>query len=154
MEHIRPFPRFSYNHAMLFISCICLMSYCMCVLSELLPEIKWIACGFEAYVARRNEKGDRDSSTLIVCPSVPLYICTCTEWTFLTYFSFHPVWHCWKDDTLFELCSHHPPLSGIDTSHPPLPLTVCLCSHYVCLLHKIKPHLYVSQLIPTPRLPL
>lgn len=46
----------------------------MCVLSELLPEIKWIACGFEAYVARRNEKGDRDSSTLIVSISVFVYL--------------------------------------------------------------------------------
>lgn len=53
-----------------------------------------------------------------------------------------------KYDREFELCGHHPPCSGIDLSHPQLPLTVCLCvcvRACVSLLHMAQPHLSVPR---------
>lgn len=62
---------------------------------------------------------------------------------------FQSICNCSK---VFELFGHHPPCSGIDTSHPRLPLAVCLSSQYVSLLHMTEAHLCVSQCPLTPNL--
>lgn len=146
-----------------FISCICSIYY-ECLLKELLPEIK-LRVGQRLRLALRPScKDEGEGSTGLgrsllchYCVSITvfvnLYVCwawraNAFELVLLLSLSWHETVK--KMTQIFELFGRHPPSSGIDTSHPQLPLTVCLCSQYVTLLHMTKPYLYVSQCPRTP----